>query len=410
MQADNFKDAFNSLGKDLIDKKDYDMYYVNRMHSPISKLAQMIRVDKRHSKILFTGHRGSGKTTELFRLRFDLEKDYFVVYYSMKDNFEISDITYTEVLLSIGFNLYDAAIKQGIKIEVDIINDLEDWMTETTEISSEEIKKGLSKEAGLSAYFFKILGKIQNEASTRVELRKKIEPKTSDLIARINTLITDISIKSGKEIIILIDDLDKPDLEIAENIFYKHSASLTRSQCKIIYTIPISLIYSNEYKQIQHNFDKPVVLTMIKTHTKEGDLYQEGITELKKIIGMRMSLDLIDAKALENLIFNTGGVIRDLLRLTADCCISAMVERKKKIDETIVESAVIGLRNDYSRMLTLEEYEKLQEVHAHKYSAKDLILLDLLHNLGVLYYMNDEDWYDVHPVVVRLLKNQKRLQ
>lgn len=73
--ADNFSDAYNalSLDKELLENKGvYNAYYVLRENSPIENLEAKIRMDRAYSKILYTGHRKSGKSTELYRLIHDI--------------------------------------------------------------------------------------------------------------------------------------------------------------------------------------------------------------------------------------------------------------------------------------------------------------------------------------------------
>ena len=80
--ADNFEDAYNALAMDrelLEDRSIYEAYYVLRENSPINELKHEILMDRSYSKILFTGHRKSGKSTELYRLVYELE-DSFLLY------------------------------------------------------------------------------------------------------------------------------------------------------------------------------------------------------------------------------------------------------------------------------------------------------------------------------------------
>ncbi len=417
MPAENFNDAFNTLRKYLIDTVDYETYYTSRKHSPIPKLARRLKIDDSKSKVLFTGHRGSGKTTELFRLMHELDDEFLVVYYSMKENFNLSEVTHTHVLISIGLKIYEIAIKKDLRINRDIVEKLEKWMIDTTKITSEEIKASVSTEAGIGTIFAKISSVLRAEGSSRVEFREEIERKTPDLIELINDLISEVYIESRdrlhkKDLLIIIDDLDKPDLKIAEEIFYKHADSLTQPMCKIIYTIPIALVYSKNYKQMEQMFDGIEILPMVKTLKKDGTRYEDGIGELKEILSKRMDLDLFDQEALEYLIMKTGGIIRDLLNLSADCCLTASLkadtESDVKIDSSIVHEALSELRNDYRRMLTVEDYEKLETIKERKDSDKDESLMGLLHSLSVLYYLNDDCWYDVHPVIDQLLEDRKK--
>lgn len=60
---------------------------------------------------LFAGHRGAGKSTELLRLKADLEaKGYFVVYFAaVGDNGDIDpqDVEYTDILLACARHLLE---------------------------------------------------------------------------------------------------------------------------------------------------------------------------------------------------------------------------------------------------------------------------------------------------------------
>ncbi|MBE9509230.1 MAG: ATP-binding protein, partial [Chloroflexi bacterium] len=53
-------------------------------------------------KLLFTGHRGCGKTTELFRLKHKLEQQgYFVVYFDVEEELDVADVSYLDVLVTL---------------------------------------------------------------------------------------------------------------------------------------------------------------------------------------------------------------------------------------------------------------------------------------------------------------------
>ncbi|MEN6293717.1 MAG: P-loop NTPase fold protein [Methanobacterium sp.] len=412
----NFKDPFNALGKYLLDPVDYSEYYVQRKHSPVPILSTRLKVDNKNSKLLFTGHRGSGKSTEIFRLINGLD-EYFVVYYSMETEFDITDIKYTDVLLSIGFQLHKVASNSGLEIDKEITDKFAHWMEEITETRIEEFTEGTSITAGFNAYVLKFLSKIQSEDKTRREYRTKIESTTSDLIKLINTLIEKVNKElktklSKKGIVIIIDDLDKTDLEVAEEIFYKHSLSITQPNCKIIYTVPISLAYSFNCNQMRQNFEKLIYLPMVKTKRKNGDEDKDGVSQLRDILSSRINLDLFEPDALDILIMNTGGLIRDLLRCTADCCLSALEQDAEKISVPMVKETINGLKSDYQRFLTTEDYAKLESIQKYKTSDQDHLLMRLLHSLSVLYYQDDksdEYWYDIHPTIYRLLEYRKLL-
>jgi endonuclease III-like uncharacterized protein len=88
--------------------------------------------------------------------------------------------------------------------------------------------------AGLSlpAYFIELLARMKSETTTRQEIREEIQPHVSELINLINDIIAEIE-KSGKQVVVIIDNLEKCDYEKALNLFYCHSTQLTQPICKI---------------------------------------------------------------------------------------------------------------------------------------------------------------------------------
>ncbi len=92
-------------------------YYVYR-GSGVNQLIQDLLVDRRSStKTLFTGHRGSGKTTELSRLARALEARYFIVYFDIDEVLDVADSDYKDVLLMLGIKLYQVAKQRSIRYE-----------------------------------------------------------------------------------------------------------------------------------------------------------------------------------------------------------------------------------------------------------------------------------------------------
>lgn len=64
--------------------------------------------------------------------------------------------------------------------------------------------RGCGKSTELKAFFISFMGKIKSEDSTRKSIREKIEPKLSELIDKINMIISDIKGKEGKEVLVVI--------------------------------------------------------------------------------------------------------------------------------------------------------------------------------------------------------------
>ena len=67
-----------------------------------------------------------------------------------------------------------------------------------------------------------LAGKVKTQATTREVTREVMKPRLSDLIDAINKIIIDAERELGKRILVIIDDLDKMNLKMSEELFYKH--------------------------------------------------------------------------------------------------------------------------------------------------------------------------------------------
>jgi hypothetical protein len=68
--------------------------------------------------------------------------------------------------------------------------------------------------------------------------------------------------------------------------------------------------------------------------------------------------------------------------------------------------AVKEIRLDFETTLSKADYATLQATYERFMpdDPKAQDFLDLLHGLHVLEYRNDQVWYDLHPIVIDLLK------
>ena len=82
--------------------------------------------------------------------------------------------------------------------------------------------------------------KLRTEASIRNELKQEFERNISELVAKLNEISAAIQGTTKKEVLVIIDDLDKLDLAVVRSIFQEHIKALFLPGFSIIYTIPIS--------------------------------------------------------------------------------------------------------------------------------------------------------------------------
>ena len=121
---------------------------------------------------------------------------------------------------------------------------------------------------------------FEQEQKQKKTIRKSIEPKISYLIALINDALEDINeqLKNNgqKELLIVIEDLDKLDIADAKHLFVEHRKTLLSLHLKMIFSFPIYMAYTAEFGMINDDFDKYVLYSMIKVNNSDKTRNEEA--------------------------------------------------------------------------------------------------------------------------------------
>jgi hypothetical protein len=385
---------------------------------------------------LYTGHRGVGKSTELLRLREDLRsKGYFVVYFAAdREDIDPEDVEYTDVLLActrhILEDLKDCGnpkatlewLRRRLLAFKDVIPEL-------------EVEK-FSDEANVSSFgwipqFAKITASIRAVPRIRQKLRSEFDPYTPSLVEALNTFIRDAKGRLPEpfdDIVVIVDNLDrityiKRDENQGSNydeIFIDRVEQLKSLDCHVIYTIPITMVYSTRATILEDTYNKPQVLLMIMVKDRDGNVYEDGLAKMKEIITKRIEqiktdgdiskalANALDSQLFENvetldqLCLMSGGHSRNLMQY-----IQKAIERTENlpIKSLAVKRAISETRDTYRNAIQPHQWEILAQVAKSKRKPNDGEHSLLLLNRSILEYcyMDEEGemcrWYDVHPVV-----------
>src|SRR5439155_8724779 len=219
-----------------------------------------------------------------------------------------------------------------------------------------------------------------------------------EFINRIIRVIETNSNAEGREVLLILEDLDKHSLPTAIELFLDRGSVIVQPQCKIIFTVPISLLYSVKFMAAGQNFANTFTLPNFKLLERSGGRNEEGWDCMEKIVTLRMDPRLIQSEALKLAVETSGGVTRELIRIVHGAAVRALATRANSIAPDHVEDSVNKRRAEYSYGLTNKECtDILLEVHrTHELkSDKNELLLDLLHGLYILQYPDGPGWYGV---------------
>jgi len=385
-------------------------WYVDRPDNPHEEIKVLLLHDPTPLKILFSGHIGSGKSSALNRLTADpeIKNGFFIVQFSVERDLNIFDLTYSDLLLAIGKRLFDEADGRNLQLDEKLLTDLEKWTAEVSVVRKKEEGADVAVKGKISAWFLSAVGTLKTGYSENKEFRQKFEPRVPELIVFINRIIHAIQTHpgGGKKVLLVIEDLDKPPVDVSLDLFLTKGPVLVQPECKIVFTVPTSVLYSGQIKVVQQNFPMQYVLPNFKIKDPAGDKSDTAWNCMRDIVLRRLDAPLIDSEALDYAVEMSGGVTRELIRIIQAAALRAVVTKANAIQRVHVDHAVVKFRGEYSNQLTRQEsVEILREVHKTRQlrSKDEKPMLDLMHNLMILQYPNGPGWYEVNPIVRQLI-------
>ena len=370
---------------------------------------------------LYAGHRGAGKSTELLRLQKDLdEKGFFVVYFAAEEeDIDPEDVQYTDILLACTRNILTAL--KDIADSQPVLNWLNERWDNLKDILQTKISlEGLSIEAQI-LQFAKITTKMRSEPGERQKIRDLINPHTTTLTKALNEFIREAKNNlpsEYQELVLIADNLDRivpitraDGRSNHDQIFIDRNEQLKDLDCHLVYTIPISLLYSDRAASLTEIYGLPQVLPMIMVQTPENEPYSPGLDKVIEILQRRLktvdaskSIDnLFETRSsLEMLCLMSGGHARNLLLLMKE---ALKYTTSLPITDKALQRSVSELRKTYKDTIYANEWEALANVHHSKEIVNDQLYRGLLFNRCILEYRYLEPdegsnvWYDIHPLI-----------
>jgi len=390
-----------SEGEELI------RFYVGRPHSPLEPLYNYLRVQEKPAKVLFMGHRGSGKSTELAKLASRMHDRFTVVHFQAGQTLNLNDVQPMDVVLGCGLAILDKVLDRDLDAGNELWADLEAWMR--SEILTEAVHvqpspKPSEVRGSLKFFVGELSAKWGAESATRKTIRPRLQTTLSEFVKRINTVIHRTQGLYGNPPLLLIEDLDKTPLTQARRVFFEEGQLLRLLDCPVVYTFPIALRYSNDYAQIRNNFQYDFKLPNIKINHRDGTADEVGRATLTELVLKRADPALFAPGAIDSAVDWCGGLVVDLVRLIQGALLQAIVDQSSQVTKEMVDAVAAEIRSDFRAALSSDHYAKLRECALRHDCMNDVAIQEVLHNLALLEYRNSEDWCDVHPIVRPLLE------
>lgn len=363
---------------------------------------------------LLSGHRGVGKTTELFRVAERLRQGvrgntYFVSMLRGEQWLDLEDIRAEDVIFQV--------IRQLVS---DLTSQSEFGVTRQRagEWGKAIIEWLKQAQVDVGGDWLSVSLTLKDFPSGRSGFREMLRGQLPSLIDRVNDELlspaTQHLARTGINggVVLIVDDLDRipqqplpdrPGVTNQEQLFLHEGALLRSLSCDMLYTIPIELAYSPAQNQLVNTYGGPILsLPVIPVRNEQGQPEESGRAALRQIYehrvtnaGGRDEHVFADEALIERALDSTGGHVRSLFIL-----LRTLLDQTDALpfDAAAVDRALANLRRDMRRSLDAHGLTIIEQVAQTESKLDDPEFAQLLRGGYIQAFMdNVDDWYRPHP-------------
>ncbi|MBI3076337.1 MAG: hypothetical protein HYY85_05000 [Deltaproteobacteria bacterium] len=404
-----------------IDREELEPYYVDcspvRGGASIEQLERFLVGSQRPTHQLLSGHRGCGKTSEIYQLRKRLEggdagRRYRTIYLDADAELDTNDVTLVDLVLVI--------IKRIREETEQITFSWTQWKHLWSELLQVLERSDIESKQELNLGIVKWSWAIKSNPEARAGIRKAYEPWVSRLLELANDYLVEVRRATQQQgygdVVLIIDSLDRivlkeQDRETGKTnhdaLFVDRASQIKALDVHMLITLPISMCYTSiNAPQLGTLYDnEPVIIPMIKTWDRKSGKDDRGLDILGEILGRRLDLDRIfdERETWLTACRESGGSVRDLFRIVIQAALQRKGERLTRQD---IEAGLASIVNTYDRLTWgpfLPIFVHVSKEHQFPDDVDVTLKRQALYNLFVLEYQdqNGTPWFDLHPFVRR---------
>jgi energy-coupling factor transporter ATP-binding protein EcfA2 len=370
--------------------------------------------------VLFGGHIGCGKSTELRDYAQLFQQTYTVHHLELTKLLDINNLRFSDLLIALVHALTRTFEDQQLSLRPDpvFLDPVLNWF-DTRIVKQErfkdiegEIKTEIKAQGGipwLGSLLATMTAKVRGGASYREELRREIRDGFLQLLGHFNALIAHANALLAHQgrgpLLFIMDGTDKLSKEDANAFFHADVNQLGQIMTNLIVCAPISVLL--EIGAVAQRFTR-VQLPMVKIFEADETPRPQDEDALIDLVLKRMPLPYFDDRETVRLLVRmSGGHVRDLLRLIRTCF--SLLDGEQ-ITRAVAEQAVQEVASEYRRLVQQSDWTDLVTIDQSQGEEKDRTeaRLRLLYDLVLLEY--NSYWWCSHPLVRTLRPYQTALQ
>jgi hypothetical protein len=388
--------------------------YVERLQGQRDALGRL-RSEINHREgdgvYLFTGQVGSGKSTELLRLKSELQGPRCKVFYcDMEDWLNLNaPIDLASMLLSLIASWVEAVgTLDGKQTPLERLkNFLQRTSIELT---------GIKLEGDIGVVKTQLQLALKTDEAFRARLERTLKNNVGSFVSQahnfVAALVADVCSQNEK-CVLMADSLEKirgygdeagKVYESVQGLFLSEGRALRLPGVHVIYSVSPFLLAQNP--QLPSILGQGVVVNMPSVHIfkkRSNELDEAGVTQMFNLVERRFPAwkNFITAELLRDLIRDCGGDLRDYLR-----AIKVVLLEREADDQATPEQLLDVVRGQISppKLVPNTHIAWMARLEAsHEAELDDVVdgvlFQRYLSTKHVLAYLNGDAWYAVHPLL-----------
>lgn len=401
----------------------------NHQSDPVDGLATVIEWNPLESKQLFSGFRGTGKSTELRRLRARLQErpSTKVVLCDMETYVNPSTpVDISDFLVTVAGAFSDELERDPDLLGQDMAHEgywtrFRAFMTRTRiELpAADGSGKHDQGAAGLKL-------SLKADPTFRQTLQEHMKGHIGALSQDVNQFMEDcvkaLRARHGDDtrVVLILDSVERirgtsinadAVASSLQTLFEGHADKLGFPYIHVICTVPPWL--KIKFAGLAGLYDGSEQIPCIKVRDDKGQVHQPGLDLLERIVAGRGHWQTLlgEREHLDDLGLASGGYLRDLFRLLREILVLCRT-RGVPASADVIELAKHKVRNAYWPIANsdVQWLERIQESR-----STELPDNDKLHDLSryfdthlVLTYRNGREWWAVHPLIADLVAEKAK--
>jgi hypothetical protein len=362
---------------------------IPRDSNAVRQITTLLRADP-FGKALLTGHIGVGKSTELAYLTKELEPQRFTIRCSVAESLGVHNADTLTLLIVV----LEAAIRAWISklgaMPTGLVEQLVDRVEilRPGEVRAEKTRAGsIGRSLGAAAdEAVRRASEAVGRASREIRTGDQLAGLYSDCIRRLairyvpdadlasidmsavaescEVILKEIAEKSGKPVLLVIDDLDKVmDPAVQQSLFIDRAMAWRRLPCAVLATLPFDAYFRERSVELDQLWSEVLVLDPLPIPTSDGqDLREPALQPYLTMLREAGAEQLLTARQNRRLAHASGGLPRTFIYFCSTCALYALEANENHVLNTHIDLVLQDMANKWRGRLTDSDYQGIHLV------------------------------------------------